>query len=271
MIYEVINIALKAGEAILEIYEKDISIEIKDDNTPVTEADRRANEIICEGLIKIDPSSYILSEESKNIEYEKRKGLKSLWLVDPLDGTKEFISKRGEFTINIALIEEGEPVLGVVYAPARGVLYFSQKGMGAYKLEKAGGKISQEDLKKALRLPLERVNDDAVKIVASRSHMNEATKEFIEKIKGKAGKVDIVSIGSALKICLVAEGKADIYPRIGPTMEWDTAAGHAVALESGCDVRIYNGKLSDTLTYNKENLLNPHFVVFRKEKAYLLQ
>ncbi len=271
MIVEVINIALKAGERILEIYNGNISVEFKEDKSPVTEADKRANEIICEGLNKIEPHFNILSEENKNIDYEERKNWNSLWLVDPLDGTKEFINKRGEFTINIALVEKGEPVLGVVYAPAIGTLYFSQKGKGAYKLENIGKEVSQKDLKKAFRLPLEGSGNGTVKIVASRSHMNEPTREFIEKIKSKAEKVDIVSIGSALKICLVAEGKADIYPRLGPTMEWDTAAGHAVALESGCGVRVYNGELGDTLTYNKEDLLNPHFVVFKKEKAYLLQ
>ena len=271
MLVDVINIALKAGDRILRYYNGKIDFSLKNDNSPVTEADKRANDLICRELNRLDPHCHILSEENKDVKYEIRKDWDRLWLVDPLDGTKEFIRKRGEFTINIALVEKGEPVLGVVYAPALRTLYFSQKGKGAYKLENIGGKMAQKGLKGAFRLPLERSDNGVVKIVASRSHMNENTKEFIGRIKGKVGKVDIISIGSALKICLVAEGKADIYPRFGPTKEWDTAAGHAIAIESGCDVRIYNGKLSETLIYNKKDLLNPNFVVFRKESAFLLE
>jgi len=270
MIVDIINIALDAGEKVLEIYRGDISVELKEDNTPVTEADKRANEIICEGLKRLDPNYHILSEENKNIEYERRREWKYVWLVDPLDGTKEFISGRGEFTINIALVSNSEPILGVVYAPVLKTVYFAVKGEGAYRLDNVKSKISEDDIKRAKKLPSEKTDGGKVRIVASRSHMNRATEQFIERIKSRCEEVEIVSVGSALKMCIVAEAKADLYPRLGPTMEWDTAAGHIIALEGGCEVRIYNGNISGTLAYNKKDLVNPPFVVFRKEKAYLL-
>ncbi len=272
MILEVINTALKAGKEIIGIYEDNFSVQYKDDRTPLTEADRRSHKVIAEGLERISPNIPILSEEGKDIPYEKRKSWKRFWLVDPLDGTKEFIKRNGEFTVNIALIEDRKPTLGVVYAPALNLLYFAQKDKGAYRLKVEEDALTKEDLKEAERLPLYRNSnpEKVLRVVASRSHMNEETRNFIERLRNRTEKVETLSIGSSLKICLVAEGKADIYPRLGPTMEWDTAPAHAVALESGCEVHAYENGLSETLTYNKENLLNPHFIVFRRELAYLL-
>jgi len=272
VIYRVIKIALEAGKEIMEVYRKSFSVEYKEDRTPLTEADRRSHRTITGGLRKLDPSIPVLSEEGKEIPHEERKNWQRFWLVDPLDGTKEFVKRTGEFTVNIALLEEGLPVLGVVYAPAIGLLYFARRGKGAYRLSTAGEDLSEKDIEKAERLPLRQKRDPTgtLKVVASRSHMNRETEEFVSKLKAQVERIEFVSVGSSLKMCLVAEGTADIYPRLGPTMEWDTAAGHIIALEAGCDIRIYNGKLSDILTYNKEDLVNPGFVVFRREKACLL-
>ncbi len=270
MIHRVLKIALEAGREVMEVYRETFSVEYKEDRTPLTEADRRSHRVITEGLRKLDPSIPILSEEGKETPYEERKSWRSFWLVDPLDGTKEFVKRNGEFTVNVALIEGNLPVLGVVFAPALELLYFARRGEGAYRLKTDGGILSEE---KAERLPLKREGDspETLRVVASRSHRNRETEEFVSRLRTKVKEIELVSIGSSLKMCLVAEGRADIYPRLGPTMEWDTAAGHAIALESGCEVKLYNGKLSNTLTYNKRNLLNPPFVVFRKEKAYLFE
>jgi len=242
-IQDIIQIAKNAGTAIMEIYKKDFSIEYKDDKSPLTEADKISNKIICESLYKLFPEIPILSEENREIPYEIRKNWEYFWLIDPIDGTKEFIKKNGEFTINIALIHKNTPVLGVVYAPATNLLYYAKKGEGAYK--------------NGIKIPYVR-DDDKFIIVASKSHMSKETEGYIDNIKtGKAK--ELISMGSSLKICLVAEGAADIYPRLGPTMEWDTAAAHAVVLESGKTVLNYQNNL--ILKYGKENLLNEWFVV----------
>jgi len=251
-VQDVVTLAKKAGEAIMVIYQKDFDIEFKADQSPLTEADKASHNIIEAGLKDLDQKNNmdipLMSEEGKNIPYEDRKGWEYYWLVDPVDGTKEFIKKNGEFTVNIALIHNGAPVLGVVYAPALDEMYWSQKGEGAFK----DGKT--------LPLKTERQRE-TYKIVASRSHMSEKTKDYIEAIKTHKEK-ELVSIGSSLKICLVAEGAADIYPRLGPTMEWDTAAAHAVIIEAGMEIKAYeNGKAKNKLAYNKPNLLNPFFVV----------
>ena len=261
MMEKVIEVAIEAGKEILKVYEKTFSIDYKEDKTPVTEADRISHSIIKERLKEIDKSIPILSEEGKDIPYEKRKSWKRFWLVDPLDGTKEFINKREDFTVNIALVEDRKPLIGVVYAPAKNLLYFAERGKGAYSMKVENG----FDIKKAQRLPLKDnyADKNTIRVVASRSHMNEDTKKFIEKLKSSGVDVKTLSIGSSLKICLVAEGKADIYPRIGPTMEWDTAAAHIVAEESNCVVKEY--KTAKELLYNKENLKNDPFVVFREE------
>jgi 3'(2'), 5'-bisphosphate nucleotidase len=251
-VQDVVALAKKAGEAIMEIYQKDFEVEFKADESPLTEADKAAHNIIEQGLKLLDQKNGtvipLMSEEGKNIPYEERKDWDYFWMVDPVDGTKEFIKKNGEFTVNIALIHNGSPVLGVVYAPALGQMYWAKQGEGAFK--------------DGQRLPLKKAEQRAsYKIVASRSHMSDETQQFIDAIKTDKAK-ELIAIGSSLKICLVAEGEADIYPRLGPTMEWDTAAAHAVVLESGMEMRRYEGGVvSSQLTYNKINLLNPFFIV----------
>lgn len=242
MIQELIKIAKDAGDEILKIYNKDFSVEYKEDESPLTEADKRANEIIMRGLQEFNLP--IISEENKEILYEERKNWRKFFLVDPLDGTKEFVKKNGEFTVNIALIENNEPTLGVVHAPVLDETYYSD-GKKSYKILK----------NKIYELPITKNDTDVLKVVASKSHFNEETKEFIEKLNKK---YELINSGSSLKICLIAEGTADIYPRLGPTSEWDTAAAHAVVKSSGKEIKDTNGNI---LTYNKEQLLNPYFIV----------
>ena len=255
---DVLNIAKKAGKAILKIYEKDFEVEYKDDKSPLTEADKLSHQIIVDGLNQltinsIDAKFPILSEEGRDIPHEERKNWEYFWMIDPLDGTKEFIKKNGEFTVNIALIYKDTPIFGIVYAPVLDWLYFNDNE-NAYKIEK--GKI--------YNLPTKRNNDKFI-IVASRSHLNDETKNFIETIQTDKIK-EFISIGSSLKLCLVAEGKAEIYPRLAPTMEWDTAAADAIVRKAGKNVyKIntidYSSLTIDCLVYNKRNLLNPWFVV----------
>lgn len=241
---KVIDIAKKAGKATLDVYEKDFSVDYKEDESPLTEADKASDSLIREGLSSLYPSIPLLSEEGKEMPYFERKEWKRFWLIDPLDGTKEFIKKNGEFTVNIALICEGKPVLGVVYAPVDDVLYYGYEE-GSFRRKKG----------KDEKLPMS-FDKDKMIVVASRSHFNDETKKFIESM-GKD--YELVSRGSSLKLCAVAEGSADIYPRLGPTMEWDTGAAHAVCRFAGKNVvRFEDG---GELEYNKENLLNPWFVV----------
>ena len=265
----IIDAALRAGGAILEIYKRDFEVEFKADESPLTEADKAAHHIICDALE--DTGLPILSEESKAIDYEDRKDWTKYWLVDPLDGTKEFIKKNGEFTVNIALIEHGRPIMGVVYAPVLKTLYVGIVGEGAFRaigdelfqtLEKWDGKVpSIGNLAEPLPLSSDLCPpSSAIRVVASRSHLNEETEAFIAELE-KKGRVELVSSGSSLKLCLVAEGSADVYPRIAPTMEWDTAAAQAVVEASGATVVQYG--TDEPLAYNKENLLNPYFVVSR--------
>ncbi|ORU92525.1 MAG: 3'(2'),5'-bisphosphate nucleotidase CysQ [Cycloclasticus sp. symbiont of Bathymodiolus heckerae] len=250
-VQDIVALAKQAGDVIMEIYQKDFEVEFKEDESPLTEADKAAHKVIEVGLQVLDGTNKtsipMLSEEGKNIPYEDRKDWEYFWMVDPVDGTKEFIKKNGEFTVNIALIHQGVPILGVVYAPALGQMYWAEKGGGAFK--------------DGQPLPLKtQVQRETYKIVASRSHMSDETKKFIESIETNKEK-ELVSIGSSLKICLVAEGEADIYPRIAPTMEWDTAAAHAVVLEAGMDVKGYEkGSVQGSLAYNKPSLLNSFFI-----------
>jgi 3'(2'), 5'-bisphosphate nucleotidase len=245
-INDIKDIARKAGEAILEIYNKDFEIEYKDDRSPLTQADIESNEIICNALQNLYPDIPILSEENKAVEYNVRKHWEYYWCIDPIDGTKEFIKKNGEFTVNIALIYENRPVLGVVYAPVLDTMYWAKKGYGAYKND--------------TKLPMKR-EDEKYIIVASKSHMSEETTKFIDSIQTQKEK-ELTSMGSSLKLCLVAEGAADIYPRLAPTMEWDTAAAHAVVCESSKEIYQFHEALSEeVMIYNKEDLLNPWFVV----------
>jgi 3'(2'), 5'-bisphosphate nucleotidase len=240
--------AVEAGKKVLEIYEADFNISYKSDNSPLTEADTKSNKIIVDYLTKEYPDIPVLSEESGRTAYDIRRGWNRLLVVDPLDGTKEFVNRNGEFTVNIALVEGGKPVAGVVYAPVLDRLYYAQKGKGAYR-EVGHGRE---------RLPLESDRKGYV-VVASRSHLNDETRKFIEAKKREHGDVHLLSSGSSMKICLVAEGSADCYPRLAPTMEWDTAAAHAVANEAGRKIVEYG--TDRELTYNKEDLLNPWFIV----------
>jgi 3'(2'), 5'-bisphosphate nucleotidase len=273
--------AQKAGEAILEVYHGKIDVSYKEDDSPLTLADKRAHSAIVSHLWSDSTRSIpILSEEGKHTPYEERQGWEYYWLVDPLDGTKEFVKRSDEFTVNIALIKKNKPVLGVVYLPAIGCLYFAAEGLGSYKLEDVGvigqlvagsGELSEEDkplrtlIEAAIRLPVQQSiskSPDQLNLVGSRSHGTEALSEFVEKVKQQYKKVDFVPAGSALKLCLVAEGSADIYPRFGPTMEWDTAAGHCVVEQSGG--KVVDMEKKATLDYNKKDLHNPYFVCIAK-------
>ena len=258
---EVIAVALKAGRAILEIYRsEDPGITLKADSSPLTLADRASHDIIINGLQSI--SSYpLLSEEGSLIPYEERSNWKTFWLIDPLDGTKEFIKKNGEFTVNIALVHKGVPVMGVVYCPVQKKLYCGSEGSGSLMMEPVGTDCiygMSDLLAKAKKCPLPS-DRKTFTVVASRSHVNRETELYLDKLREKYGEIQIVSKGSSLKLCMVAEGAADLYPRLGPTMEWDTAAAHSVVRYAGGTVaRFDNGT---PLCYNKKNLLNPHFIV----------
>ncbi|UJS18258.1 MAG: 3'(2'),5'-bisphosphate nucleotidase CysQ [Candidatus Jettenia sp.] len=282
--------AKEAGDAILEIYNSNFSVEKKEDNSPLTIADKRSHEIIAKHVSQLTNqkayiTGHILSEEGKDIPYEERKNWEYFWLIDPLDGTKEFIKRNGEFTVNIALIHNGKPVLGVIYAPVLKVFYFAAEGIGAYKLSDYddaahGQKInianreSIEILKKiSQKLPIIKGyppftnNTLPITIVASRSHLSKETEDYIHAVKQEYGKMELVTIGSSLKFCLIAEGKANIYPRFGPTMEWDTAAGQAIVEGAGGKVMEFQTDMS--LNYNKESLVNPWFIVFSKNNYEL--
>lgn len=271
-LFVAIDAALKAGEKILSIYNdpaSDFGIERKADNSPLTIADREAHEIIDRRLRKATPYP-VLSEEGRHLDYACRREWTSLWIVDPLDGTKEFIKRNGEFTVNIALVENGTPVLGVIYLPVKKELYFASDSLGAYKLCDITALKEGDTLETlqaaALRLPHTEFKEAFV-IVASRSHLTPETEEYIEEMKKKYDLVELISSGSSIKICLVAEGKADVYPRFAPTMEWDTAAGHAIARAAGAE--IYQAGKEMPLQYNKEDLLNPWFVVEKQRDAVI--
>ena len=242
----IVTIAKEAGNVIMQIYKQDFEIEYKQDSSPLTLADKKANDIIENGLNQLSVNFPILSEEGEEIPYKDRKHWEYFWLIDPLDGTKEFVKKNGEFTVNIALIHKDTPILGVVYAPALDICYWAKQGEGAFK--------------DGQKLPLKTEDQrNTYKIVASRSHMSNETQEFINAIDTDKEK-EIISIGSSLKICLVAEGEVDIYPRLGPTMEWDTGAAHALVIESGKFLQKYEVGKYFKHKYNKEDLLNRWFV-----------
>lgn len=255
---KIINAAIKGGEEILEVYNSEFAVEHKDDKSPLTEADKRAHLAIVAELQKT--SLPILSEEGKHMDYSERKNWKQFWMVDPLDGTKEFVKRNGEFTVNIALIEGGEATMGVIYVPVTKDLYFADEL--AYKITGVNEPISSinELLGNADQLPLSQTRNNFV-VVGSRSHMSEETEAFINEQKNKHTEVDILSKGSSLKLCMVAEGAADAYPRFAPTMEWDTAAGQAIAVASGA--KVINWDTKELMQYNKENLLNSWFLVER--------
>lgn len=251
--------ALEAGKAILAVYDRaDCEVELKSDNSPLTCADRASHDVIMRHLKKM--SYPVLSEEGRNVPFEERREWNPLWIVDPLDGTKEFIKRNGEFTVNIALTEDGIPVCGVVYVPVTGVLYFAAQGVGSWRTVVADSSWSglESILDAAVRLPAAESRETFV-IMGSRSHGSPELEAFVERARSEHGAVEFVPAGSSLKICRVADGSADVYPRLGPTMEWDTAAGHAIARFAGKDLARWDS--GAPLAYNKEGLLNPWFVV----------
>ncbi len=245
-------IARDAGAGILSVYEsEDFDVESKGDGSPLTRADRLAHEIIVAGLAELTPEIPVVSEESGKEEMEARLAWDLFWLVDPLDGTKEFIKRNGEFTVNIALVHQGQPVYGVVYAPVLNSCFCGGPEYGAFRVD--------GDARDRQKILVAGKSDGVMTVVASRSHRGEAVEAFIAKMTVSFGEPEVRSMGSSLKICLVATGEADIYPRLGPTCEWDTAAAHAVVLGAGGKVTNVCG---EPLVYNKENILNPWFLVF---------
>ncbi len=244
-----IRIAEKASAAILNIYHSDYSFEIeeKSDNSPLTKADIAAHNTIVSELTTLTPDIPVLSEEGSKIPFNERKKWDRYWLVDPLDGTREFIKRNGEFTVNIALIENHYPTLGIIYVPVLGVCYYASQNSGAFKLTADN---------KTIPIHTKKVDEDCVFIAGSRSHLDRSLDDFLQRI----GDHQLICMGSSLKSCLVAEGKIDIYPRLGPTSEWDTAAAQCIIEEAG-------GQLTTTdiqrMKYNtKDSLLNPHFLAF---------
>ncbi|HZY38402.1 MAG TPA: 3'(2'),5'-bisphosphate nucleotidase CysQ [Mucilaginibacter sp.] len=252
--------AIKAGDEIIKVYnESDQEIKLKSDQSPLTKADRNSHRVIEEGLKA--SGLPVLSEEGNTVPYEDRSKWELFWLVDPLDGTKEFVKKNGEFTVNIALISLDTPVIGVVYVPVTRVLYFAsgQTGSLKVKIEEEFQASDVDGLFERAESLTETKYPTIFTIVASRSHSNKETEEFVDRKQKELGNVNRISSGSSIKLCLVAERKAHIYPRLAPTMEWDTAAAHAIAHYSDC--RVYDYITGSELKYNKENMLNPWFVV----------
>ena len=256
------EIAIAAGSEILDVYNSEQAIEVstKQDDSPLTDADRRAHLLIVDRLSSLTPNIPLLSEESNAIDYSLRKSWQRYWLIDPLDGTKEFINRNGEFTVNIALIENGQSVAGVVHVPVTGISYFGGIGIGAWKQN-----INQLDNEVQLIVSQAMQENSGVRIVASRRHLGEQLDALVEKIENHFGKATLLSMGSSLKMCLLAEGSADIYPRMAPTSEWDTAAAHGILCAAG-------GEIVDLqfrpLRYNsKPELLNPFFIALA-DRAY---
>jgi 3'(2'), 5'-bisphosphate nucleotidase len=250
--------ALEAGRAIMAVYESAAcTVELKPDNSPLTCADKASHDVIMK-FLKETPYP-VLSEEGRSIPYAERRAWNPLWIVDPLDGTKEFIKRNGEFTVNIALVEDAAPVCGVIFVPVTGLLYFGAQDLGSFRIEMTGEYPGLDAvLASSTRLPQSHDRTSYV-IMGSRSHGSPELEEFVAKARSEHVQVELVPAGSSLKICRVAEGSADVYPRLGPTMEWDTAAGHAIAKFAG--KRMTGWETGSELTYNKENLLNPWFVV----------
>ena len=255
--------ALEAGKAILEIYEASAEIEVttKDDNSPLTKADQASNDVINTYLNRTEFP--VISEENKQTDFAVRKKWNTCWIVDPLDGTKEFIKKNGEFTVNIALCKNGKPTFGVIYVPVTRELYYGdvESGQAFKTLADDRHELSGPLFEDSDRLSPSEAATDTLKVVGSRSHMNTETEAFIEQMQDRYETIEIVSKGSSLKFCMVAEGKAHVYPRFAPTMEWDTAAGSAIAEAAGLKVVVRGTE--QPLRYNKENLLNPYFLVGR--------
>ena len=258
LIDKAINAALLAGIKIREVYSlADFEVQVKDDQTPVTLADQYAHDEILKALKSTHLP--VLSEEGIHLSFQERKNWNLFWLVDPLDGTKEFIKRNDEFTVNIALIRNNEPVAGVIYAPVTGELYVGISGIGAFKLFHPTQDCTFQIVQlSGIKLP-EKTKRSEFAVVVSRSHLNQETKEYIEDLKTEHELICLINKGSSLKICMVAEGTADVYPKIGRTMEWDTAAGHAIVKAAGKNIFLQD--LKTELTYNKEDLQNPNFIV----------
>jgi 3'(2'), 5'-bisphosphate nucleotidase len=271
LLKQALNAAILAGKEILTIYDTNFFVETKSDNSPVTIADKAASKIIVAELA--NTNIVVLSEEEELIEYENRKNLEYLWIVDPLDGTKEFVKRNGEFTVNIALIENKTPVIGVIYSPVFKDVYFACKGMGSFKVDKHSVlsilntthslTIAEQLIKQAIPLPSQPLPSKYT-VVASRSHLSTDLHNHIKNLEYTHAKVETINVGSSIKLCWVAEGKAHEYPRYGNTMEWDTAAGQ-------CIVEMAGGKLIDltttqTLVYNRKNLTNNSFVAFHHKE-----
>ena len=267
LLHKTIIAAVLAGNEILDVYDTDFDVEFKEDKSPVTLADKKASEKIIQEL---EPFGIpVLSEEGDEIDYHTRKHWNKLWIVDPLDGTKEFVKRNGEFTVNIALTEQHLPTLGVIYSPVFKDIYFAAKGIGAFKINRhqfiplidSIETVSLEELLSlAEKLPIITSRETYV-VVASRSHMSSETFAYIENLKLTHKQVEIVSTGSSIKMCWVAEGIADEYPRFGPTMEWDTAAGQAILQEANAALVDY--KTGKAMVYNREKLLNNWFIAKR--------
>lgn len=248
LIPDVIDLAKQAGAAILEIYEGGFDVETKADGSPLTRADQRSHKLIAAGLEALTPDIPILSEESASIDYAMRADWKRFWLVDPLDGTREFVKRNGEFTVNIALIEDRTPILGVVYTPVQRKCHYGIRDGGAFRV---CGDAAAE------RIQVREYAGGRATVVASRSHARGSVQQFLDRLHAEEGDYELASMGSALKICLIAEGQGDIYPRLGPTSEWDTAAGQCVLESAGGKLVNCDGS---AFLYNKESLLNPWFL-----------
>lgn len=253
-----ITAALEAGKVILDIYySEEFDVEIKGDNSPLTRADKASHNVIMSFLTKTNIP--VLSEEGKEITYQERKYWKQLWIVDPVDGTKEFIKRNGEFTVNIALIENQKMMIGVIFVPVTGELYFSTKEIGAFKeVVNIENYNFETIISNGHKLPLQR-KDSTFTIVVSRSHMSSKTEAFVQKMRDLHGEVNLISKGSSLKLCMVAEGAANCYPRFAPTMEWDTAAGQAICEHAG--FKLIDWVTKEKMLYNREELLNNWFLV----------
>lgn len=244
-----VSIVKHAGNLILEVYHTDFEVGFKEDESPLTIADQTANNYIVKELSSLFPHFHFITEETKNAEFDERKDWEYTWIIDPLDGTKEFVKRNGEFTVNIALCHRSEIIFGIILVPVTGEIFYAQKGEGSYKIDKNG---------ETQQLSISAPGDELI-VVASRSHRSQEVDDFVNTMSSDYKEVVYQAAGSSLKLCLVAEGKAHIYPRLGPTMEWDTAAGHIIAEEAGAIItRHDNGQ---QLNYNKENLLNPYFIV----------
>lgn len=261
-IHDIVKIAFEAGQKILPIYDTDqLQVDVKSDDSPVTIADQTAHDHIYEQLSACYPDIPVISEEGTIADFTTRKEWRTAWLVDPLDGTKEFIKKNGEFTINIGLIEAGVPVVGVIYIPAQDVMYFASRDIGSYKLANCVHAFAQQDITGAAqKLPLPKQHE-GIRVVVSRSHSSAETEHYLNELAQQHTIIETIASGSSIKMCLVAEGAADIYPRLSYSMEWDTAAGEAIARYSGAHVEVYPTK--SPMQYNKEHLKNPFHIVYR--------